>query len=80
MPDKIKVMFQGQPVEAAPVQVVSSQETFNTYLLEDGTTIKLKAVMLGVMKLEGPVDNEGNPVYLTRSQNVLDITVPKKRG
>lgn len=71
--DKIKVNFQGKEVEAVRVHVTSSSEHFNTYILDDGTTVKFKAVVTDILKLVGVRDTNGRPVYLLTSQNVTNV-------
>lgn len=66
----------GPPVDAELVDVQSSQEHWNQYLLSDGTTLKLKIVVTEVWRAENTFDNEGNPMYLVKSGNVLVVTAP----
>lgn len=72
------------PKEAEPIEVVSSQETFNIYTLEDGAALKLKAVTTEVLRILDMYDEDGNPVYVVRSKNIVTVDAPdnlrKKRG
>jgi hypothetical protein len=63
------------PKEATPVEVEEARESFNSYRLADGNTIKLKTVVLDVVKLVGQQDEQGNPVYLVQHK-VLMTVVP----
>ena len=45
-------------------------EYWNTYKLEDGTTLKVKLVLRGVKRLK-KYNPDGNPIYLIQSQNVV---------
>ncbi len=74
---KVK-LASGVSVEAEIVQPMSSQETFNAYLLEDGSTVRLKAVALEFLRLPPPhFDAAGEPVYLLRSHNVVTVSAPE---
>jgi len=76
MPDKIKVNYLGQEVEATVVEVTQASEVWNHYLIDDGSVIKIKLVLTKVLRLEGKFDDEGNPVYLVRSTNVVSVKSP----
>jgi len=66
------------PKEAVVVDVVSSRETYNVYTLEDGSRLKLKAVMIEVLRVEGDYDDEGNPLYVAKSRNILAVDAPDR--
>jgi hypothetical protein len=76
MPDAIEVEFNGMPHKAVAVHVVSSTETWNTYLLDDGATLRLKTVLVSVLRLADAYDQDGNPVYVTRAQNLAVADAP----
>jgi hypothetical protein len=76
--EKVRVEWEGQEYEAVPVHVVSSQELWSTYLLEDGATLKFRPVMIAVLRLVGAFDPDGNPVYMTRTQNIAAVEAPTK--
>lgn len=75
---KIKVQFKGEEVEATPIEVTSSNENWNNYLLDDGTTLKLKVVVTGIARIDDEYDAEGNPIYIMKSTNVLGVDAPEK--
>ena len=82
MPNTVKVPFEGAQYDAVPVEANQSSEYWNQYLLEDGSMLKLKAVVTGVLRLIGAYNNEGDPVYVVRSGNIVTVTCPdnlKKR-
>jgi hypothetical protein len=53
-------------------------EHWNEYVLDDGTLVRLKPVALDFLRVEGLYDQEGNPLYLTKSQNVVVVNAPEK--
>jgi len=77
MPRKIKVPYQGQMMDASVIDVQSSSEHWNQYLLEDGTVLKLKVVVTDVARIDGAYDAEGNPIYFVKSTNVLSLSCPE---
>ncbi|MFC1770051.1 hypothetical protein ACFLZI_03255 [Nitrospirota bacterium] len=64
------------PMDAVVLDVTSAQENWNTYLLEDGTVLKLKVVATEVARVEGHFDQEGNPLYMVKSTNVVTVDPP----
>jgi hypothetical protein len=67
----------GQEVFGEEVEFQVEKEPFNVYILEDGTTLKLKIVVSGVVRLEafGP---DGSPLYQVQATNVLIPDVPDR--
>lgn len=84
MPDKVKIRLpNGDSANATPVQINQSSEQWNTYLLEDGSVLKVKLVVTKVSRLDNSYDAEGNPVYIFQSTNVTSVETPenlKKKG
>ncbi len=64
------------PIEGTIVNVNSSSEHWNQYLLEDGTMLKLKCVLTEAFKADGKFDADKNPLYMVRTQNVLTVISP----
>jgi len=66
----------GGEIEGTRVAVTGQQEYWNTYLLEDGSKIRLKVVVKDILRIDGEYDPEGNPLYVLKSQQVLDVDSP----
>lgn len=83
MPDKIKINFGGEEVDATSIDINQTNEYWNQYLLDDGTVIKMKLVATKVFRVENKYDNEGNPLYFVQSTNIVSVNAPdslKKKG
>ena len=78
MPNTIKVEFQGKQFDAIPVEANQSSEHWNQYLLSDGTVIKMKLVATEVWRVVDEWDQEGNPIYVVKSSNVLTVNPPEE--
>jgi hypothetical protein len=52
-------------------------EHWNEYLLDDGTVLRMKAVVTEIVRVEGHYDAEGNPAYLINSTNVTHVSSPE---
>lgn len=63
----------GKVIDGSIIEITSSQENWNHYLLEDGTAIKVKAVATEVVRVDGEYDNEGNPIYMIKTANIISI-------
>ena len=57
------IAYNGKRVKAIRIGVMSKQEMPNSYMLENGGTIQLHTFLVDVFRLEGEVDQHGNPVY-----------------
>jgi hypothetical protein len=54
------------------------EEHWNVYKLKDGTTLKIKLILVGIKRLRkhGP---DGTPLYMINSQNVVRaVDIPKE--
>jgi hypothetical protein len=64
-------------MDGMDIDFSEEQESWNTYKLSDGTTMKVKLVLRGVKRLK-QYSPDGNPVYIIQSQNVVrTLDVPK---
>ena len=75
---KIQVQPGQPPKEAELIEVTSTNEQWSTYLLSDGTLLKLKAVVTEVWRVIDEYDNDGNPQYVTKSGNLLVVNAPNE--
>jgi len=66
----------GQEADAEDIDIVQASEHWNQYLLEDGSTIKMKLVTTKIVRLVGQYDQLGNPVYFVNSTNVVSVECP----
>jgi hypothetical protein len=84
MVDKIKVpMPGGGQSDATSIDVNQSSEQWNTYLLDDGSTLRAKLIVTKVFRVDNNYDVEGNPVYIFHSQNICAVQSPenlRKKG
>ncbi|HET6498435.1 MAG TPA: hypothetical protein VFH17_05245 [Coriobacteriia bacterium] len=69
---------EGKPVDATAIGFQVGGEHWNEYLLDDGTVLRMKPVMAEILRVDNVYDGEGNPVYVTRTQNVIVVNAPEK--
>ncbi len=74
----IKVPYEGKTVEGLDMDFKSIKEDWNEYQINDGTIVRMKVVVTNIAKVTDKYDNEGNPVYIVKSSNVLAISAPEK--
>lgn len=73
MRKKITVKPNEPPKEAELVEVTTSSEPWSNYLLQDGSTIRMKVILSEVWRVIDEYDNEGNPVYVLKSSGIVNI-------
>lgn len=66
---KVKVPMPptGTLVDGFDVPVVESTERWTDIKLEDGSVLRIKASVLGAVRVPGQFDPEGNPMYALKS-------------
>lgn len=77
MPNRRKVHFNGQMHDATIVDFEADKESFSTYILHDGSTLKIKAVLTEVFRIEGVFLPNGDPVYGVQAQQVVAVNAPE---
>ena len=70
-----KVNLQGRDIWGEEIEFETEGEKFNTYILHDGTRLKIKTVVTEVMRLEAHKP-DGDPLYLVNSTNIVSAVVP----
>ena len=65
----------GQQVDGEEVEFEVERENFNSYILEDGTKLKVKNVVAKIVRLDayGP---DGSPLYLLQGGPIISADVP----
>jgi hypothetical protein len=70
----------GRDHDATAVGFQNAREYWNEYLLDDGTIIRLKLVATEVLRLDDMRDQNGAPVYVVKSTNVIVANPPEMPG
>jgi len=69
----MKVNFQGEVVEATEVKVLTSDEYWNEYQLEDGHVLMYKEVLVAIYKVEGKTNPDGTLAYQFQTKKVVRL-------
>jgi hypothetical protein len=75
MAPKKKYNFGGREIMGQELEFETERESWNTYILEDGTKVKLKAVASSIVRLDEYLPN-GDPMYIVNASNVVATDVP----
>lgn len=69
-------------VDAIEVAVEQSTERWSDITLADGTTIRMKPVVLSAVRILDRYDQDGNPIYQLKANQVMTAESPAelKRG
>lgn len=74
---KRRVNLGGQEYMAEEVEFESEgPEKWNTYVLADGTQLKVKVVLADVLRVEGQYSPNGDPLYTVNAQIVVASNSP----
>lgn len=64
MADKRNVPINGKPMPGTIVKTVGQQgEPWTEYLLDDGTVLRLKLVLLEATRVDDAFESDGTPMY-----------------
>jgi hypothetical protein len=63
-------------VQAEIVDFEADKEQWSTYILHDGTSLKVKAVVTEVARLDGIFAPNGDPVYMIQASQIMHVTPP----
>ena len=67
----MKIKYGPQELEVNPVEIVKADEPWCEYVLADGTKIRIKHVLGAIFRARDVYNDNGEPLYITRSQNVV---------
>ena len=65
-----------QDIPGEEIEFETERESWNTYILHDGTKLKLKPVVANIVRLEA-YKPDGEPVYLVQTSLVVNADVPE---
>jgi hypothetical protein len=77
MSNRRKMNFQGRTVDVEIIEFEADKEQWSTYLLHDGTSLKVKAVVTEVARVEGMYDQKGDPVYMIQASQIMHVNAPE---
>jgi hypothetical protein len=77
MSNRRKINFNGQMCDATIVDFEADKESFSTYILHDGTSLKIKAVLTEVLRIEGLYQMNGDPIYAITAAQVSAVNAPE---
>jgi hypothetical protein len=59
------------------IEMLEAKERWSEYRLADGTTLRLKPVMIAIFRAEGQYTQDGEPVYNMKSTLITDVRAPE---
>jgi hypothetical protein len=68
-----KIMLNNEEVECIKVTIIESVERFSQIRLDDGTILNIKATPQEVSRVENRFDQSGNPIYVVKSNNIINV-------
>lgn len=77
MPPKQTYDYNGKQVTGEPVTAESANEPWAMYTLSDGTTVKVKIVLLDAVRLDAYNDTNNDPIYQFQFQQIIGVVAPE---
>ncbi len=68
-----KINLNNEEVECTKVTIIESVERFSQIRLDDGTILNIKATPQEVVRVENRFDQSGNPIYVVKSNNIINV-------
>lgn len=65
----------GRQMMGQDISFEPEKESWSVYLLEDGTTLKMKAIAASIVRLDEFLPN-GDPMYMVTASNVVATDIP----
>jgi hypothetical protein len=76
----MEIAVSDKPTDAShdttEVEMLEAKERWNEYRLADGTTLRLKPVMIAIFRADGQYTPDGEPVYNMKSTLITDVRAP----
>jgi hypothetical protein len=63
----------GSLQNANEIEVLDAKERWSEYRLADGTTMRIKSVVIAVFREDGQQTPEGEPIYNMKSTLITDV-------
>lgn len=67
------IQFQGRPIEVEELDILHSDERWNTYQLPDGSSLEIKTVLLEACKAVSEKTPDGEPLYVAKTHNIVKV-------
>ncbi len=79
MPErKVKVNVPGMGMlDGTDVHIIESLDRWTEVKLDDGTTLRLKPVVMSVVRVDGRYDAQGNPMYAIQAGQAMTADSPE---
>jgi hypothetical protein len=75
---KKRIQVGDEAVDVTELGYRTMGEPWNEYLADDGSVIRVKLIVTEVLRVDDKYDEQGNPVYMVRSSNVMSTSSPEE--
>ena len=76
---QLEIVVSDLPIDSAQdaneIEILETRENWSMYRLADGTTLRIKPVMIAVFRADGQQGPAGEPVYNMKSTTITDVRV-----
>ena len=71
--DQVSEIRTDTPQNTIEIEILEAKERWSEYRLADGTTLRLRPVMIAVFRDDGQYTLDGDPVYNMKSTIITDV-------
>jgi len=68
----MQATYRGRIIDVDDVDVLTEKESWNEYQLSDGSVLRIKTNLIRVQKARGEKSPDGTPLYLVRTNQIVD--------
>ncbi len=65
--------YQGRQIEVTEVEVVTANEPWSEYRLNDGKILSVKNVLISVYRADNEKNPDGESLYITKNHNIVKV-------
>ncbi|MGH7747100.1 MAG: hypothetical protein ACREQ5_20445 [Candidatus Dormibacteria bacterium] len=74
---KKKYKFGDREIMGEDIPFEAEKENWSVYILQDGTTLKMKAIAASIVRLDEYLPT-GDPIYIVNASNVVATDIPEQ--
>ena len=71
------IEYEGKPVEADEIDIVSESTPWHVFKLEDGTEVRVKTLLSKIVRVRNKFHDDGRPIYFLNVGPAMLVESPQ---